>query len=166
MENQSYCILAGGCFWCIAMPYYECKGVSRVISGYCGGEEINPTYEDVKAQKTSHREVIKIIYDSSIISFKELIEIYFANIDPFDGEGQFIDRGLSYSPAIFYKDENELNIAKECIKKIEKDNNKKVEVLLIKEKQFYDAEEYHQDYGLKNPSEIEKELIESGRKNK
>lgn len=161
---KDYCILAGGCFWCIAMPFYNIKGVTKVISGYAGGKEINPTYEEVKAQLTSHREVIKIEYDNEIISFKELLDIYFTMIDPYDDGGQFIDRGNSYTTAIFYKNSDMETIASNKIKEIETKTNRKVFVSLIKESSFYEAEEYHQNYGLKNPVEIENELIESGRK--
>ena len=161
---NNYCILAGGCFWCIAMPFYEKEGVNKVISGYAGGKEINPTYEDVKLQKTTHREVIKIKYNDEVVSFDELLDIYFSMIDPFDDGGQFIDRGNSYTTAIFYRDEEMKCISINKIKEIENKFNKEVKVKLIKETNFYEAEEYHQEYGLKNPLEIEKEFKESGRK--
>ena len=89
--KENYCILAGGCFWCIAMPYYELDGVVKVYSGYGGGKEVNPSYKEVKNQKTSHKECIKIVYDEEKVSFKEILEIYFNHINPFDSEGQFID---------------------------------------------------------------------------
>lgn len=161
---KNYCILAGGCFWCIAMPFYEKEGVSKVISGYAGGKEINPTYKEVKEQHTTHREVIKIEYDDEIISFKELLDIYFSMIDPFDEGGQFIDRGNSYTTAIFYRTAEMKKISKDKIEEIQNISNKKVAVKIIKETNFYEAEEYHQNYGLKNPLKIEKEFIESGRK--
>lgn len=161
---KTYCILAGGCFWCIAMPFYDMKGVSKVVSGYAGGKEINPTYEDVKAQKTGHREVIKIEYEDEIVSFEELLDIYFSMIDPFDDGGQFIDRGNSYTTAIFYKNEEMKKISLAKIKEIENISHRQVKVELIKETNFFDAEDYHQEYGLKNPEKIEKELIDSGRK--
>jgi len=156
--------LAGGCFWCIAMPFYETKGVIQVLSGYSGGEEINPSYEDVKSQKTSHRECIKIEYDEEVVSYKELLKIYFDHINPFDDGGQFIDRGNSYTTAIYYRNNKMYESAKSIIESIEMESNKKVAVELLEEKDFYMAEEYHQNYGLKNPELIEKELIESGRK--
>ena len=162
--KENYCILAGGCFWCIAMPYYELDGVLKVYSGYGGGKEVKPTYKDVKNQMTSHKECIKIIYDEDKVSFEKLLNIYFDHINPFDSEGQFIDRGESYTTAIFYRDEEMLKIAKQLVNKIELETNKKVEVKLLKETTFYLAEEEHQEYGLKNPEDIEKELKESGRK--
>ena len=162
--KENYCILAGGCFWCIAMPYYELDGVVKVYSGYGGGKEVNPSYKEVKNQNTSHKECIKIVYDEEKVSFKEILEIYFNHINPFDSEGQFIDRGDSYTTAIFYRDEQMLEIAQLFINKIEMETKKKVAVQLLKETSFYLAEEEHQEYGLKNPLEIEKELIKSGRK--
>ena len=163
-KSKEYCILAGGCFWCMAKPYYEYEGIERVYSGYTGGTEVNPKYEDVKAQLTSHKEAIKIEYDSNVISYDEILNIYFETIDPFDFGGQYIDRGDSYTCSIYYHDDQMLDLAKKYIEKIEKHYNKKVVVALEEEKYFYMAEEYHQDYALKNPREMEKELIESGRK--
>lgn len=163
MEKIAY--FAGGCFWCIT-PIFVTRGKAKVIAGYSGGDEINPTYKDVKAQKTKHRETIKIIYDDNNISYDKLLEIFLANIDPFDPNGQYIDRGYSYTTAIYYLDETEKEKALKAIKNLEDKTNKKVEVVVEEFKSFYEAEEYHQDYYLKNPYEFEKELIESGRKEK
>ena len=153
--NKDYCILAGGCFWCIAYPFYELKGVIKVISGYSGGATCNPTYEEVKTQTTGHYEVIKIEYDSSLITYEEILKVYLENIDPFDDGGQYIDRGPSYTLAVFYRDSNMKERAKKVI-----DNtfNKATAIKLISEKEFYIAEEYHQEYALKNPKEIEEEF--------
>lgn len=154
---------AGGCFWCVT-PIYKMYGVSSVICGYSGGDEVNPTYEDVKAQRTGHRETIMLEYDPEKVSYESLLDIYFANVDPFDKEGQFIDKGFSYTLAIFYNDENEKKLASERIESLEKDSGKPVYIEVLPFKSFYKAEEYHQDYYLKNPEAFEKELIESGRK--
>ena len=158
------CVLAGGCFWCMAKPYYYYEGINKVYSGYCGGKEVFPTYEEVKKQKTSHKETVKILYDSSKISYKEILKIYFDSIDPFDDEGQFIDKGQSYKTAIFTDDLIELELALQFINNIEKTFNQKVTVKLEKEKPFFMAEDYHQDFAVKNPELMEKELIESKRK--
>ncbi len=154
---------AGGCFWCVT-PIYKIYGVDSVICGYSGGDEINPTYKDVKSQKTGHRETIELTYDLQNVDYSKLLDIYFANVDPFDGEGQYIDKGFSYTLAIYYQTEEEKNIALDKIKAIESESGKKVQVSLEKFKSFYPAEEEHQDYYLKNPEEFEQELIESGRK--
>ncbi|MBR4667452.1 MAG: peptide-methionine (S)-S-oxide reductase MsrA [Butyrivibrio sp.] len=154
---------AGGCFWCVT-PIYKMYGVDKVVCGYSGGDEENPTYEDVKKQKTGHRETIELTYDPEKVSYDKLLDIFFANVDPYDAEGQFIDKGFSYTLAIFYKTEEEKLKAFARINKLEADSGKKVYVALEKFKNFYEAEEYHQDYYLKNPEAFEKELIESGRK--
>ena len=154
---------AGGCFWCVT-PIYKMNGVEKVICGYAGGDEVNPTYEDVKHQKTGHRETIKLVYDPEKVSYDRLLNIYFANVDPFDAEGQFIDKGFSYTLAIFYNDDSEKELAIRKLNDIEKDSGKKTYVEVLHYKNFYEAEEYHQDYYLKNPEAFEKELIESGRK--
>ena len=154
---------AGGCFWCVT-PIYKMYGVDEVICGYAGGDEKNPTYEQVKHQETGHRETIKLVYDPEKVSYDKLLDIYFANVDPFDAEGQFIDKGFSYTLAIFYISDDEKRAALEKIAKIEQESGKKVQVEVLPFKNFYEAEEYHQDYYLKNPEAFEKERIESGRK--
>ena len=154
---------AGGCFWCVT-PIYKMYGVDKVICGYSGGDEVNPTYEDVKAQKTGHRETIMLEYDNKTVSYDNLLDIYFSNVDPFDKDGQYIDKGFSYTLAIYYTTEEEKEKAEERIRKIEEESGKKTYVAVEPFKSFYEAEEYHQDYYLKNPEEFEKELVESGRK--
>ena len=154
---------AGGCFWCVT-PIYKMYGVDKVICGYAGGDEANPTYEQVKHQETGHRETIKLKYDPEKVTYEKLLNIYLANVDPFDAEGQFIDKGFSYTLAIFYTSEDEKESALEKIDALEKGSAKKVQIAVLPYKNFYDAEEYHQDYYLKNPEAFEKELVESGRK--
>ena len=154
---------AGGCFWCVT-PIYKIYGVDSVVSGYSGGKEENPAYEDVKAQKTGHREAILLEYDPAKVTYDELLEIYFDNVDPFDPEGQFIDRGRSYTLAIYYTSEEEKRLAEARIRRLERESGKAVYVALEPFTAFYPAEEFHQDYYRKHPAEFEKELIESGRK--
>ncbi len=154
---------AGGCFWCVT-PIFKIYGVDKVTSGYSGGEEINPSYEDVKKQKTGHRETIMLEYDPSVVSYEKLLEIFLDNVDPFDVEGQFIDKGHSYTLAVYYSSEKEKEIAEKQIQKIQKETGREVFIALEPFKSFYAAEDYHQDYYLKNPNEFEKELEESGRK--
>ena len=154
---------AGGCFWCVT-PIYRIYGVDRVVSGYSGGEEKDPSYEDVKAQKTGHRETVMLEYDPAKVSFERLLDIYFANVDPFDPGGQFIDRGRSYTLAIYYASEEQRELAEARIKKLEAESGRKVFVTLEPFGSFFEAEEYHQDYDLKHPGDLEIELIESGRK--
>ncbi len=161
MKKEAY--FAGGCFWCVT-PIYKMYGVKDVICGYAGGDEENPTYEDVKAQKTGHRETIKLVYDPERVSYERLLEIYFSNVDPFDGEGQFIDKGFSYTLAVFYNSEEEKTLVEKKLEAVSKESGKETFVEVLPYKNFYEAEEYHQDYYLKNPEAFEKEMIESGRK--
>ncbi len=154
---------AGGCFWCITPAFNDMDGVISVYCGYSGGEEINPKYEEVKAQVTGHRECIVIEYDENKVGFEELLNVFINSVDPFDGEGQFIDRGFSYTLAVYFNDESEKNTAEIFIKQLEEKSGKKVFISDEKFKTFYMAEEYHQNYYLKNPEEFKNELISSGR---
>lgn len=167
-KNLKTAYFAGGCFWCIT-PIFMLYGAEKVVCGYSGGDEPAPTYEDVKHQKTGHRETIAVIYDEKEVSYDQLLTIYLANIDPFDGGGQYIDRGFSYTLAVYYNDEAERSKALAAIKALEADaaaagQAKKASIAVESFKFFCEAEEYHQDYYLKNPEAFERELIESGRK--
>ena len=155
---------AGGCFWCITPVFAEYDGVKNVVSGYSGGDEVNPTYEQVKHQETNHRETIRIDYDETAVNYGTLLDIYLANVDPFDEGGQFIDRGRSYTLAVYYETEEEKKKAAEMIGKLEKAAGKKAFISVERFRSFYDAEEYHQDYYKKNPEAFEEELRNSGRK--
>ena len=156
-------LFAGGCFWCMAKPYYEYDGVISVVSGYAGGSVVNPTYEQVKSGATGHKEAVLLEYDSAVISYRQLLDIYFDTIDPFDEYGQFIDRGDNYTCAIFTDDVEERKIVADYISNIERQFNRKVAVRLLGSAVFYRAEEYHQDYALKNPDAMQEELKASGR---
>ena len=163
MEQQRTAYFAGGCFWCITPTFKEMAGVSSVISGYSGGEEINPTYEDVKYQRTSHRETIRIDYNPEEVSFHALIDVFLSSVDPHDPDGQFIDRGFSYTLAIYYLDEQQKAIAEELLADLEAKTGLPVYIKVEPFKSFYQAEEFHQDYYLKHPEEFRQELIDSGR---
>lgn len=155
---------AGGCFWCITPAFKETPGVAAVISGYCGGDEVNPAYEDVKYQRTGHRETIRIDFDPACVSFDALLRLFLDSVDPFDGEGQFIDRGHSYTLAVYYTDDAQKSAAEAQIAQLQASAGKEVFVSVEPFKAFYSAEEEHQDYYLKHPKEFEQELISSGRK--
>ena len=154
---------AGGCFWCITPTFQEMDGVYKVVSGYSGGDEEAPTYLDVKYQRTRHRETIRIDYDEEKIGYETLIGIFLAGVDPFDEGGQFIDRGHSYTLAVYHEDDRERSIALEAIAALEKESGQTVYISVEPFKSFWNAEEEHQDYYLKHPEEFRKELIESGR---
>ena len=159
--NTAY--FAGGCFWCITPTFQEMDGVISVTSGYSGGKEENPVYEDVKYQRTGHRETIRIDYDPQKRTYPELLDIFLSSVDPFDGEGQFIDRGHSYTLAVYYATQEERETAEMAIKKLEEESCQKVYISLEPFTAFYAAEEEHQDYYKKNPEAFRQELIDSGR---
>lgn len=155
---------AGGCFWCITPVFYDIVGVRNVVSGYSGGDEVDPTYEQVKHQQTHHRETICIEYNEEKADFAQLLTAFLANIDPYDDGGQFIDRGLSYTTAIYYTSEEEKKSASRAIAELEAESGQKCAVAIEAFKSFYTAEEYHQNYFRTHPEEFERELVESGRK--
>lgn len=148
IENFPYAIFAGGCFWCTEHDFESLDGVADVISGYSGGKEINPTYEQVGAHKTTHREAVKVIYDPAVTNFTNLVRNLLVNIDPTDGDGQFYDRGQSYEPIVFYADEEEKAIAQEAFDQLDASKifDKPVAVRLMPRMEFYPAEAYHQNF--------------------
>lgn len=154
---------AGGCFWCITPDFQETKGVISVTSGYSGGDEVDPTYLDVKNQNTGHRETIQVDYDPEVIDFPSLVDIFLKGVDPHDADGQFIDRGHSYTLAVYYLSEEEKEITLQKLRTLEETSGKEVYVSVEPFKSFYSAEEEHQDYYRKHPVEFQKELVESGR---
>ena len=143
--------VAGGCFWCVEEVYEKIEGVFSVYSGYSGGHVENPTYQEVVLGNTGHIEAAEINYDSSLVNEEQLVKQLFLNIDPFDEGGQFCDRGYSYKSAFFTSDENLKKIINNYILKIENNHNQKVQTLVLPFKNFYLAEDYHQDYYKKNP---------------
>lgn len=159
--KQAY--FAGGCFWCITPFFAELEGVESVISGFSGGEEKAPSYEAVKAQKTGHRETVCITYDPASVSFGALLDVFLRSVDPFDGEGQFIDRGRSYSPAVYYTDESEKDALLSALSKLKRASGKTPRVAAEPFRSFWPAEELHQDYYRKNPEAFRREWETSGR---
>ena len=155
--------LAGGCFWCIGDYYLMQDGVEDVNCGYSGGDEKEATYYQVKAQKTGHRESVEIIYDETVISLDKLIDLYFIYVDVLDEGGQGIDRGHSYSLALYYRNEEEKTLFETKKNKEEKELGSPIAVKIEPFKFFIIAEKEHQHYSLNNPEEFEKELIASGR---
>ena len=148
-EQKIY--LAGGCFWCLEEAFQDEKGIISAISGYSGGHTINPTYKEVSRGDTGHIEALEVIYEDKIISINQIFNIFFQNIDPFDGNGQFCDRGYHYQSAIFISNERIKNLSNKYISIIENLYNQKVKTLLLDFDKFYNAEDYHQDYYIKNP---------------
>ena len=143
-KDKAY--FAGGCFWCMEESFENLSGVEEVISGYSGGVTENPTYNEVTYGNTGHFEVVEVVYNKKIISYEELLENFWINIDPFDSYGQFCDKGYSYRSVAFYKDTSEKKLIEKDIQKLENRFNKKVVTYIRSFEKFYRAEEYHQDF--------------------
>ncbi len=143
-KDKAY--FAGGCFWCMEESFENLNGVEEVISGYSGGVTENPTYKEVTYGNTGHFEVVEVVYNKKIISYEELLENFWVNIDPFDSYGQFCDKGYSYRSVAFYQDTNEKKLIEKDIQKLENRFNKKVVTYIRSFEKFYRAEEYHQDF--------------------
>ena len=158
-------IFAGGCFWCIQPAFDKAKGVVKTVVGYCGGTEPNPTYQLVSSEKTSYRESIEITYDPAKISYEQLLDIYWRQIDPTQADGQFTDIGPSYRAAIFYGNDQEKKNAeasKEILARSGK-FNKRIVTEILPAMKFYPAEAYHQKYYQQNPEHFEAFEEGSGR---
>lgn len=151
-QNLSTAIFSGGCFWCMQPPFDKLEGVAYTKAGYTGGQVKNPTYEQVSAGSTGHRESIEVFYDPHIITYKKLLEVFWKNIDPLDGNGQFCDKGDQYRSAIYYTNEEEKKAAEESKKQlIQSGKFKEIYTQILPATEFYDAEDYHQEYYKKNP---------------
>lgn len=146
-------IFAGGCFWCMEPPFEKLPGVVSVTSGYTGGTKKNPTYREVSAGGTGHAEAVEIVYDPAQISYEQLLEVFWMNIDPTDGGGQFVDRGSQYRSAVFYLDEEQKRLAEASKEHLAKSGrfDEPIVTGIVPASTFYPAEEYHQDYYRKNP---------------
>jgi peptide-methionine (S)-S-oxide reductase len=142
---------AGGCFWCMEPPYDKMDGVAATISGYAGGDEVDPTYREVASGQTGHAEVVQIIYDATQVSYERLLQVYWRNIDPLDNGGQFCDRGSSYRPVIFTHDEQQRELAAASKEVVAQRFNAPIVVPIEPLEAFYRAEEYHQNFYKKDP---------------
>ncbi|MHB8810791.1 MAG: peptide-methionine (R)-S-oxide reductase MsrB [Desulfobulbaceae bacterium] len=149
--TQQKALFAGGCFWCMEKPFEQMDGVLSVTSGYAGGTTTNPNYENYAAG--GHIEVVQIVYDPQKVSFKELLDVYWHQVDPTDAGGQFVDRGHAYTTAIFYFDEDQRTLAEQSKKELAASNtfDKPIVTPIIPAATFYPAEDYHQDYYKENP---------------
>lgn len=156
---------AGGCFWCMEPPYEILEGVSEVKAGYTGGRTPDPSYEEVSGGTTGHYEAVQIIYDPEKVAYEELLDIFWANVDPTDAGGQFADRGSQYATAVFYHDREQKEAAERSIRELEASGkyDGPVATRVLPAGPFYPAEEYHQDYYKKNPVRYKSYKSGSGR---
>ena len=164
-ENTARATFAGGCFWCVESDFEKVEGVIEVISGYTGGEEKNPTYREVSSGATGHLEAVRVVYDPRKVSYENLLAVFWRQVDPTDGGGQFVDRGAHYRTAIFYHNEEQRKLA-EASKKALNENGPFGEPIvtpILPLTEFYPAEEYHQNYHDKNPFNYKSYRSGSGR---
>ena len=159
-------VFAGGCFWCIQPAFDKATGVIKTVVGYCGGTEPNPTYELVGSEKTNYRESIEITYNPTKITFDQLLDIYWRQINPTQSDGQFTDIGQSYRAAIFVQNDEERRVAEASKAKLTTSGrfDKSIVTEILPAMKFYPAEDYHQKYSEKNPGHFEAFENGSGRK--
>lgn len=167
MEEKGYkkAVFAGGCFWCMQPPFDNLKGVISTRVGYTGGALKNPDYEEVSSGTSGHAEAIEVVYDSRVVTYEKLLDVFWQNIDPTTLNQQFADRGHQYRTAIFYLNEDEKRLAeasKENLKRLGK-YDKPIVTEILPASQFYNAEGYHQEYYKKNPDQYERYKLGSGR---
>lgn len=164
-DSQRQAVFAGGCFWCMVHPFQSRPGVIAVEAGYTGGDIPNPTYQQVCSGETGHFEAVRVTYDPDRISYAELLEIFWTQIDPTDPGGQFADRGSQYYTAVFYQDEAEKVLAEKSRQSLEQSGvfSRPVVTRILPAVTFYPAEEYHQNYHKKNPIHYQMYRAGSGR---
>lgn len=165
MSKFETAIFAGGCFWCMVSPFDILDGIVDVTSGYIGGNLENPTYKDVKEQTSGHYEAIQIAFDPNVISYENLLKVFWMQIDPTDNEGQFQDRGTSYRTAIFYNSDKQNVQANQSKTDISLSNrfDKPIVTEILPATKFYNAEDYHQYFYKKSPKEYKADRLKSGR---
>jgi peptide-methionine (S)-S-oxide reductase len=153
LAKHSKATFAAGCFWCEEAVFESIRGVAEVISGYAGGEEKNPTYEQVSAGRTGHAEAVEVYYDPAVISYETLLRVYFASLDPTQVNGQGPDHGAQYRSVIFYRNLEEKAAAEKYIADLTASGkyNRPIVVQVVPFTEFWTAEDYHQDYVPRNP---------------
>ena len=164
-DDYEVATLAGGCFWCVESDLEKINGVAKVVSGYSGGDVVNPTYEEVSSGTTGHRESVQVFFDPDIVSYDQILDVFWKHFDPTDAGGSFGDRGFQYTSAIFVHDEKQREIAELSKQRLIDSNryNKPVVTPILNFKNFYNAEDYHQDYYKNNPIRYNYYRFRSGR---
>jgi peptide-methionine (S)-S-oxide reductase len=154
-SNREVATLGGGCFWCLEAVYEELRGVERVESGYTGGAVANPSYQAVCTGTTGHAEVVKVTFDPNVVSFRDILHVFFTIHDPTTLNRQGADVGTQYRSAIFYHDEEQRRVAEEVIRELEAEKvwKNRIVTQVVPLETYYKAEEYHQGYFRRNPSQ-------------
>jgi len=148
--GKALATFAMGCFWCAEDAFEGLPGVEAVVSGYTGGRVQDPTYEQVSGHGTGHWEAIQIVFDPQATSYEKLLDVFWHNVDPTDGGGQFCDRGDQYRAAVFFHDGEQKRLAEASRQRVAQELNEGIAVKVLPAVTFYDAEEYHQDYAARN----------------
>ena len=163
--NASAAVFSGGCFWCIQPPFDDAKGVYATYVGYTGGATQNPTYEEVSGGDTGHRESIEVFYDPAVISYKQLLDIFWRNINPTQADGQFYDVGSQYTTAIYYSSPQEKRQALQSLDALQRSGkfNAPIATRILPLGKFWPAEEHHQKYSHKSPDHYQAYHSGSGR---
>lgn len=151
-QSLSVATFAGGCFWCMEPPFDKLEGVKSTVSGYIGGRVKDPTYKQVSTGRTGHAEAMQVTFDPKKISYEQLLTLFWHNVDPTQANGQFCDVGNQYRTAIFYHSEEQKKLALQSRDKVKKELGQRVRTQVVAAKEFYLAEDYHQDYYTKNPT--------------
>jgi len=151
LEGQAVAVFAGGCFWCMEKPFDKAPGVISTTSGYTGGKIAGPSYKQVSMHQTAHYEAIRVVYDPGYTSYEKLLEVFWHNVDPTQSNGQFCDKGDQYRTGIFTSDPEEVKLAETSRKKAQAELGQEIVTEILPGAPFWVAEEYHQDFYLKNP---------------
>lgn len=152
MKNKSIAVFGGGCFWCVEAVIQRLRGVEKVVSGYAGGRNANPTYREICSGRTGHAEVVKVIFDADVISYEDLLKVFFSSHDPTTLNRQGADTGTQYRSIIMYYTEEQKAIAEKVMRELKDHFNKPIVTELIPYQTFYEAEDYHQNYYNENSS--------------
>ncbi len=149
--DRGVAVFAGGCFWCVESAYDDLPGVDSAVSGYTGGKKQYPGYYEVASGKTDHAEAVRVVFDPKVVTYAQLLEVFWNNIDPFQAGGQFCDMGKQYRSELFVADEAQRKLAESTRAKVEGSFGRKVVTQVTDAATFWPAEEYHQDFHVKNP---------------
>jgi peptide-methionine (S)-S-oxide reductase len=145
-ETLAKATFAGGCFWCMEKPFDVLPGVISTTSGYTGGQTVNPSYRQVSSGKTGHAEAVQVVYDPNQVSYKNLLDVFWHNVDPLDAGGQFCDRGSQYRSSVFVYDDRQRELAQQSKQALEQSGIQPIATQIVSASEFYPAEDYHQNY--------------------